>query len=72
MFGDHFTFIVIGIGFAVVAVQLVRYGSPSGAMFGSRSEGELGRVDGRGCNRVTVAVHALAEPTDARVPGPHN
>lgn len=71
MSAEAFTFVLIGIGFAVVAFRLVRHGGPGGAMFGRRSNGSIGQVDGRGRgrNRVTVAVHALARPTEAQALG---
>ena len=73
MFEDPvFLFVLVGV-VLVVGTQIVRHGGVSGAMFGARSGGEVGRVEGRaaGSRRVTVAVHRLQEPATDRVVGIH-
>ena len=52
---------------------MVRHGGVSGMMFGARSQGAVGEVEGRakGSRRVTVAVHRLEAGDPQRSVGVH-
>jgi len=63
-FDDSLLVPLFGIAALVwMGIRTVRYGSVAGSMFGARSAGELGRIQGRarGARRVTVAVHRLED-----------
>jgi len=63
-----FAGVVVWLGF-----QILRRGSFAGVMFGARSAGAVGRVEGRarGRRRITVTVHRLADGEPDRAVGIH-
>lgn len=73
---DGLSIVIVAAFLAVVAwlgFGTLRHGSFSGLMFGARSAGPVGELEGRakGHRRVTVAVHRLEDGGSQRAVGIH-